>query len=173
VLWAGCWCTVESGEIVNCFCQCTVELTAEAETEHSSCRHKGHVVLETRTSFEVETRLSFTVEMQLSRTKNADFVCNGDATLIHWRDAYLIWSGDAALIHWRDVNAEVETQLSLYWRDTNVEVERQLSLYWKDADFMFCQDANLMFLLRRSFDILKRRSSVKREPRVLGALPRV
>jgi len=57
--------TVEPRKIVNCFCQYTVELIAEVETEH---RHKGHIVLETRTSSEVETRLSFAVEMQLSRT---------------------------------------------------------------------------------------------------------
>ena len=51
--------------------------------------------------------------------------------------------------HWRDVNVEVETHLSLCWRDTNVEVETQLSLKWRDADFMFFEDANLIFLVPR------------------------
>ena len=55
-------------EIVNCFCQCTIKMIAKAKTEHGSCKYKGHIVLETRTSSEVETRFSFAVETQLSRT---------------------------------------------------------------------------------------------------------
>jgi len=57
VLWAGCWCTVESGinnrllVLVYCWTDC------RSKTDCKSCRRRGHVVSETQSSFKMGTHL--------------------------------------------------------------------------------------------------------------------
>ena len=51
--WLSVYC--QTGKIVNCIYQCIIELIAEVEIEHSSCRRKGRVASETWIAPEEET----------------------------------------------------------------------------------------------------------------------